>query len=257
VRVRASFGRGFRAPDLGQLYFRFFNPTNLYQVIGNPNLRPETSRTFQLGADYSRRWFRFGVNVFRNDVWNLIDTQLIGRPSTPEQLRAIMAQFGIDPGFSPALNRLLFFYRNLANIRTSGLEADAEWSLPRGFGIAGAYTYLDARDRQTGLYLAQRHRHQGFVKLSWADERLGLRLNLRGTFFSRWWLSPTSRAEGYQIWDLYAAKRLRTGVEVFAAVDNLWDSTDPKLRLTPPAFDRADPGRTLRVGLRLSWPRAR
>ncbi len=257
VRVRASFGRGFRAPDLGQLYFRFFNPTNLYQVIGNPNLQPETSRTFQLGADYGRRGLRFGVNLFRNDVWNLIDTQLLGRPSTPEQLRAIMARFGIDPSFSPALNRLLFFYRNLANIRTSGLEADVEWRLPRGFEIAGAYTYLDARDRQTGLYLPQRHRHQGVVRVSWADEPRGLRLNVRGTFFSAWFLSPTSVAQGYRLWDFYAAKRLRAGTETFVAVDNLFDSRDPKLKLTPPVFDRADPGRTVRVGLRLTLHRVR
>ncbi|HXF06756.1 MAG TPA: TonB-dependent receptor [Blastocatellia bacterium] len=257
VRVRASFGRGFRAPDLGQLYFRFFNPTNLYQVIGNPNLQPETSRTFQLGTDYNRRGLRLAVNLFRNDVWNLIDTQLLGRPSTPEQLRAIMAQFGIDPSFSPALNRLLFLYRNLTNIRTSGLEADAEWRLPWGFGIAGAYTYLDARDKQTGLYLPQRHRHQGVVRISWGDERIGLRFDMRGTYFSRWWLSPTTRAEGYQIWDLYTAKRLRGGAEVFLAVDNLADSTDPKLKLVPPTFDRADPGRTVRVGFRLELRRSR
>jgi outer membrane receptor for ferrienterochelin and colicins len=35
-RIRASYGRGFRAPDLGQLFYRVLNPTNFYQVIGNP-----------------------------------------------------------------------------------------------------------------------------------------------------------------------------------------------------------------------------
>jgi outer membrane receptor for ferrienterochelin and colicins len=28
LHLRASYGRGFRAPDLGQLYYRFLNPTN-------------------------------------------------------------------------------------------------------------------------------------------------------------------------------------------------------------------------------------
>jgi hypothetical protein len=46
-------------------------------------------------------------------------------------------------------------------------------------------------------------------------------------------------------------------VEAFVAIDNLADSTDPKLKLAPPAFDRADPGRTVRVGVRLSWHRIR
>ena len=44
--ARGAFGNGFRAPDLGQLYYRFANPASFYQVIGNPNLQPETSRSF-------------------------------------------------------------------------------------------------------------------------------------------------------------------------------------------------------------------
>ncbi len=36
VVLRASYGGGFRAPDLGQLYYRFQNPASFYQVIGNP-----------------------------------------------------------------------------------------------------------------------------------------------------------------------------------------------------------------------------
>jgi outer membrane receptor for ferrienterochelin and colicin len=31
-RIRSSYGRGFRAPDLGQLFYRFLSPTNFYQV---------------------------------------------------------------------------------------------------------------------------------------------------------------------------------------------------------------------------------
>ena len=46
LRLRGTLGRGFRAPDLGQLYFRFQNPTHHYQVIGthtcNRSGRPPT-----------------------------------------------------------------------------------------------------------------------------------------------------------------------------------------------------------------------
>ena len=69
-RVRASYGRGFRAPDLGQLFYRFLNPTNFYQVIGNPNLRPEYAHSVQVGGEFTsrNRRARFGVNLFRNDI---------------------------------------------------------------------------------------------------------------------------------------------------------------------------------------------
>jgi outer membrane receptor for ferrienterochelin and colicins len=49
-RICASYGRGFRAPDLGQLFYRFLNPTNFYQVIGDP---------IGAGAEEKREW-RYG-----------------------------------------------------------------------------------------------------------------------------------------------------------------------------------------------------
>src|SRR5262249_48388323 len=70
VSARASYGRGFRAPDIGQLYYRFLNPSSIYQVIGNENLQPEYANSVQIGGDYSTpgRRARFGVNLFHNDV---------------------------------------------------------------------------------------------------------------------------------------------------------------------------------------------
>jgi hypothetical protein len=38
----------------------------------------------------------------------------------------------------------------------------------------------------------------GVISQDAMAEGLGLRLNVRGTFFSRWWLSPTDRAAGYR-----------------------------------------------------------
>jgi outer membrane receptor for ferrienterochelin and colicins len=42
--LRASFGQGFRAPNLGELYYHLLHLEYGYQVIGNPGLRPETSK---------------------------------------------------------------------------------------------------------------------------------------------------------------------------------------------------------------------
>ena len=55
VRLRASYGHGYRAPDLGQLYYRFLNPTNIYQIIGNPDLQHERSHSVQVGGELSAR----------------------------------------------------------------------------------------------------------------------------------------------------------------------------------------------------------
>jgi outer membrane receptor for ferrienterochelin and colicins len=271
-RLRASYGRGFRAPDLGQLFFRFLNPTNFYQVIGNPKLEPEHANSWQLGGEFTirDRRARFGVNLFHNDVNDLIEAVGLGFIATPQQLAAVMAREGIDPNFRPVFGRLLFFYKNVANVRTQGIELDGELALPAGFGLGGAYTYLDAVDEDSRLVLTGRHRHQGYARLSWVSHKLGLRTNLRGTFYSSWIVTRSTRAgvstetvaPRFALWDVYAAKSLRNGLEVFGAVDNLTDSQDPNTGLlgangAPLPIFRPEAGRTFRLGLRWMWARER
>jgi outer membrane receptor for ferrienterochelin and colicins len=278
-RVRASYGRGFRAPDLGQLFYRFLNPTNLYQVIGNPNLRPEYANSVQLGSEFTalNRRARFGVNVFRNDIEDLIDSVSLGFVATPQQLQQIAEREGIDlTAFRPALGRLLFFYKNIAKAVTQGVEFDGDVSLARGFSLGGAYTYLYARDTTNNLPLLNRHKHQGHTRLAWeSNARLGLRANLRGTFYSKWIntlatvnpatgavTSPDVIPPGFSLWDFYAAKRIYRGMEFFGAVDNFTDSRDlnvGKLAAngTPLPIYRPELGRTFRVGLRWTWAQER
>jgi outer membrane receptor for ferrienterochelin and colicins len=276
VRLRASYGRGFRAPDLGQLYYRFLNPTNFYQVIGNPSLQPEHANSFQFGGEYIApdRRVRFGLNGFRNDVRDLIESVSLGFVATQAQLDALMQQEGIEPGFRPVLNRLLFLYKNVSDIKTQGVEADGEVAVTRSLSVAGAYTYLDAKDKTTGLALTGRNPHQGHVRATWRSDALGLRANIRGVFYSSW-INSRSTTNGttteivapkFALWDLFVAKRLGRaggplgGLEALVAVENLADSRDPNSGVllangsAAPIY-RPEYGRTVRFGLRFDWSR--
>jgi outer membrane receptor for ferrienterochelin and colicins len=270
VRARASYGRGFRAPDLGQLYYRFLNPTNLYQVLGNPGLQPEHANSWQIGGDYTPRGqrgqrVRFGVNLFRNDVTNLIDSVNLGFVATQGQLDALMQQEGIDPAFRPQLGRLIFRYKNIANVKTQGVEADGEWAIARGVSASGAYTYLEAKDTKQNLALTGRNRHQGHVGVSWAQERFGLRASLRGTFYGSWIATRSATAGDvmaprFALWDLFVAKRLFGRVEAIVALDNLANSRDPNSGVmlangSAAAIYRPEFGRTVQAGVRVNWSR--
>jgi outer membrane receptor for ferrienterochelin and colicins len=250
--LRGSFGLGFRAPDLGQLYFRFANPATFYQVIGNPNLNPEHSRTFQAGMLYRHRRYRAGLTLFRNDVRDLIDSRLAGTPRTAAELNSILTFYGIPAFFDPLLNRQTFFYVNQSRIFTQGVELDGEFAFHRNLRLSGAYTYLNALDRNTRLGLPQRHRHHGQTRLDYFIPRWGITSNLRGSFFSHWLLNAATGTRGlpFQIWDAYVGKDFRRGFQSFLAIDNLNNSRDAKLRLPTPTFDRPDFGRTYRIGLR-------
>jgi len=164
----------------------------------------------------------------------------------------LLTQYGIPASFTPLLNRQTFIYQNFGRIYTQGFELDAEQAITRQLRVMASYTYLDARDSVTKLGLSQRHKHQGYVRTEYSNAKWGLLANVRGTFFSKWWLNPAAgtRAFGYSTWDFYTSKNLPHHAQAYFAVDNLASSRDRKLLLATPAFDRPDYGRLFRVGLR-------
>lgn len=261
VSLRASWGRGFRAPDLGQLYYQFANTGSFYQVIGNPDLSPEHSGSWQVGGEFhtrSRRG-RLGLNFFRNDVRNLINSTSLGFIASPAQIVPVLTAAGLDPALAQFIvaGRLLFVYKNLQSVYTQGIEADASYVLPKGFQVSGAYTYLDAQDKSSAAanpYLTGRHKHQGHAKFAYSNFEYGFNANLRATFYSSWWSSATVKGDAFQLWDIYAAKTLWKDLEVYGTIDNLFDSMDPNSG-TSGSILRPEAGRTFKLGLRWSFDR--
>ena len=266
--ARASYGRGFRAPDLGQLYYRFLSPSNFYQVIGNPTLDAEYADSWQIGTEYvaPRRRARIGMSVFRNDVRDLIESVNLGFVATPAQLADLLAREGLDPSFRPALGRLLFTYRNLFDVVTRGVEVDAEVAVTRDLSLGGAYTYLSARDESTERDLTGRHPHHGHVRISWHPQRTGFSASVRGTFFSSWIAARATTpaavqdtvAPRFALWDVFVSQRLTHGLSAFVAIDNLADSQDPNTGVFLPSgavapIYRPDAGRTARAGVQWSF----
>lgn len=264
MSLRASYGRGFRAPDLGQLYYRFLNPSNLYQVIGNQNLDAEYGDSIQVGAEYapSHRRVRAGVNVFHNRVSHLIESVSLGFVATPTQLAALLAQDGLDASYRPVLGRLLFTYKNVSDAATRGMEVDGDVALGRGLMAGAAYTYLDARDAVRDVALTGRNSHQGHARLTWRSERVGTTANVRGTFYSSWIAARSTAADviapGFALWDVSLSQRVARNVSAALFVDNLMDSQDPNTGVmlpsgAPAAIYRPEVGRTIRVAVRWGW----
>lgn len=275
--LRASWGRGFRAPDLGQLFYNFRNPLFGYQVLGNRNLVPEHSGSWQIGGEFNGfdRRLRFGINLYRNDVKNLIISQQLGVPTTQAAAQALLTANGLDPALTQYIQGypvLLFAYKNISTVYTQGVEFDGSYLLPYGLSLSGAYTYLDARDESTpnliNRYLVGRFKHQGFSKIAYANARYGINANFRGTYYSKWWATSSTssarKAPAFQIFDLYGSKDLPEGFQIYGSIDNIFDSQDPNTGkasatspTTPLTIDRADAGRTFRIGMRWTFDRKR
>lgn len=51
VNVRFGYGKGYRAPNLKERFYFFDHSSLGYMVIGNPDLQPESSDSFQVGVE--------------------------------------------------------------------------------------------------------------------------------------------------------------------------------------------------------------
>jgi len=203
-----------------------------------------------------------GVSAYWNDVENLIEAVSLGFVSTPEQLRELMDAEGIDSSFQPVPGRLLFLYKNVARARTRGVEVDGELRVLPSLQVAGAYTYLQARDLERDLDLTGRSPHQGAVRVAWTPLP-GFSANLQGTIISSWIAARSTTAtgvtdtaaDGFSLWDVALSQRIARRVTLTAAVLNLGDSVDPNTGAlsptgTPLPIYRPEYGRVFRAGVR-------
>jgi len=82
----ATIGSGFRIPDLSERYQRaVFTVVEPIEIIGNPELESERSRTVDLGYKWRYQRLRGEAAVFYNRVENYITTQVVQARPRVEQ----------------------------------------------------------------------------------------------------------------------------------------------------------------------------
>ena len=84
LNLVGTVGRGFRAPNIIELYFNGPTPEGSGYLIPNTGLESETSLNIDLGVKYSRRNVSFEAFVFRNDIRNGIRITAVGTSSPSE-----------------------------------------------------------------------------------------------------------------------------------------------------------------------------
>ena len=174
-KLRASGGTGFRAPSVGELFYPF---------SGNPDLQPERSTSYDLGAEYEVAGGRASASVFWNDFRHLIVYD-----------------------FATGLNF------NVGRARSRGAELSWRQAISSVTSVDAGYTYLDTEDRDTGLALIRRPRHSGFLGMTLTPvSRLDVspRAVFVGPRSDVKALSTTDRVEEPSYWrfDLYARYRM-------------------------------------------------
>jgi outer membrane receptor protein involved in Fe transport len=227
ITLTASAYKSFRAPTLNELY-RSFRLGNV-NTLANAQLQAERLSGAEVGANLSLRAARIHTAFFWMEVSDPVSNVTLST--------------------TPAL--ITRERENLGRTRSAGVEADADWRFKRLDLIAG-YQFVDpvvtsffANPVLVGLDIPQVARHQ-------------FTLQTRYGFAQGWTLSTQARASSRQFdddlnqfpldsffqLDTYVSKRLQHGVDVFAAVENLFNmqiqvARTPQVNLGPPIFARA------------------
>ncbi|MEG3153265.1 TonB-dependent receptor, partial [Sphingomonas sp. ZT3P38] len=194
TNIRASYGEGFKAPSLYQLYDTF---------SGNAALRPERSQSYEVGVDQSLASDRamLSVTAFQRDTTDQIN-----------------------------YDNATFTYGNIDRTRAKGVEAAMTLKPVEALSFVAAYSYIDARDRSgrpafNGKRLPRRAEQAVSVSVDY-DWSFGLStgatLSVVGDSFDN--ASNARRLDGYALAGVRASVPLGEHLEVYGRIDNLFDA---------------------------------
>lgn len=124
LRLFASYARGFRAPEPGQINQFFSNLAFGYTSIPNPNLRPETSEAIEAGLRLNSEAVDLSASVFRADYRDFISQEVVGGTFTPA-------------------NPALYQFVNLDRAKVKGAEARFEGRARNGITGQLALSYAE------------------------------------------------------------------------------------------------------------------
>lgn len=230
LRVRASYGAGYRVPSLKERYFVFDHSNLGYKVLGTPSLRPERTFGLNVGAEFEPvEGLDLRVNFFHNRLHNLIQTAF-----DSEQSSGSVA---------------IYAYDNVGRASTRGIEFGLRVQLGAQLGVNGGYTYLRARDQGSQRALPGRPRHALRVRAQWTMPRQG-RLEVKIRRDSAVWADAegTLRSPAGSEWDVNAEQPLWGPVALRLGIENLLDNRRNPARL---GALRSPRGRALRGGLQM------
>lgn len=236
--IKGGAGKAFKAPSISQSdpNYGVLACRGMCTVFGNPNLKPETSTSYELGTQYQTERLEAGVMFFHNDIDDLIIT---------ETTRLV---------FNPVLGRPVplrseLSYYNLSKARIKGYELQGRYQLSDAVSVRANYTYSDSEDRETGDELDYTPKHVGNLGVDWrALPQLDLNLDYQYTGSQMVYvpaLANSERSDEFHTLGVGARFRATNELTLNAGLNNL---TNEKRDEVAQSVDHILMGRTVFVG---------
>jgi len=200
--LRASWGQGFRAPGLYELYSEY----------GNLDLQPEESDSWEIGVE-QRLFDRSVVSAtyFQRDSDNEIDYA----NCLPGDLHPICSQpYG-------------GYYQNIQKAEAKGVELIGRFDVTERLHLNANYTWTDAKNavgENEGKRLRRRPEHMGNLAADydWAfGLKTGLSVRYVGESFND--LENAVKVDAFTLVDLRASYPIDDNLEVYGRIENAFD----------------------------------
>ena len=221
-----SYSEGIAPPTFFDL-FGFFPGS----FVGNPSLKPESSRGFEASVRYRRGAFEAALTAYEQQLHS-----------------EIVDVFDPVTFVSSTVNRSATSHR-------SGIEAELGWAVSDRLRLSANYAFLHATEPDSGdlgqVREVRRPRHSGSIAADGSVGRLtyGASLayvgNRSDTNFDLFPAAPVT-LHAYWLAGARVAYRLRPGLELFARGSNLLNQH------VEDVFGSRTEGRAVYAGLRLS-----
>lgn len=225
VTVKGGWANAFKAPSLLQLSpdWQSNSCRGSCSVVGSPDLKPETSESFELGLYWrgDEGWLdgvSGSVTAFQNNVDDMIS---ISRTSDPALAPGYSNFVGFDKNGKP-----VFRYYNVNKARITGLETELKVPFNDSWKLTLNYTYSDGRDLSNGgnKPLSELPLHTANGTLDWTpldDWNVYLQANYSGQ--RRTLKNDGVTPGGYVLWNTGASWQATKAVKLRAGVQNLLD----------------------------------
>lgn len=150
VRVKASYGKGFKAPTVSELYMAMHRAMggSTVNVYGNPDLEPEKSTSYDISIEAEKNGNFGKLTYFANDVSNLITTET-------------KFENGVYNGK----------YVNVNEAEIDGIEAEVGRHFDENWTFRVVNTYLDAVDKSDDSRLEGRAKNITSLRLEYNDRK--------------------------------------------------------------------------------------
>ena len=167
VRVKAVIGQGYKTPTVNELYhfwemFAGSGPRPGQFFVGNPNLQPEKSISYELAIE--KDWGEnttVHLGAFRNEVKDLILHYWTGKMS-----------YEYPSIFVGVPNDQIMTYKNVPEAVLQGIELYGSHKLGKDLYLNAGYTFLDAKDKANNSRLQDRAKHQVTFGISYQPENI-------------------------------------------------------------------------------------